>query len=226
MTTLDDLVQDATVAALNSDSLRDRVRKAADEAIDSCIKSAFGYSSDFRRLVEKKLREITPILNEDDFVTFSMAMRDAVSQRLSGVASVQAATIASELVDKLMEPRQVTVSELKDEFKEHCEEELAKDDLCHCEEVEVDGFLWNIEVGKSNDRYWDIVCSKDEDASHYGADTTRIRFRSSDVDPDVSECWHVSTYGKGLPPFSSAPIRGWELTIWQIATGIVKVATP
>jgi hypothetical protein len=226
-TSLDDLIADSIRNALQSDSIKKRVQEAADKAISDAISGAFGYSSPFRKGIEEAIREILPIPRAQDLAVFADATRELLQRRLATVASETAKTHLEEVIEKILPSDPViTLKELEEAYKDKLMDENR--DECSCDDYVA--YTWEIEQDSTHHiesmrRYWDLYFAPTEDESRYGSKTQTLRFKPTEANPELHECWTTSGFDKqqlGKTMFVG-PLYGFDLMVWRLATGTAKL---
>lgn len=224
---LDTLVSEAITNAINSDAIAKKVQASAEKAITETIDAAFGYNSPFRDGIKKAIGQVLPIANADDVATFGNAVREIIQQRLSRLASETAEAHLAKVIDDLLpESPVVTMKELREAYVDKLKEQATWAD-CHCDESDEDPeYTWQIDTGKSNDKYWDLWMSSEPDASRYsGKDLVVLRFRPVDDGSGLQQCWHARVDGHDCKAGSlfSGPLFGFDAMVFRLATGIAKL---
>lgn len=233
--TLDSLVQSAIRDALRAESLTDHVKKAADKAVREAVDGAFGYNSEFAKGLKETVKQVLPTTSADDLAEFSHAVRELIRRRLTNLASDTAKTHLDEVLSKILpDDPVITLDDLKVAYKKKLQEQISRNDLCHCEEVDEEylDFTWHVDTGNDSDvltsRYWDLWMSPEPGASRYGGkDVITLRFKSpfDQKDSDLFECWDASVGSneKLIGSLFTGPLYGFDAMVFRLRTGTAKL---
>ena len=226
--TIDGLIKQAVHDAIQSPDLIKQVRKAANEAVQSAINSAFGYNSDFREGITETVKRALPTVQVDDLANFSNACREVIQRRLSNLANETAADNLNRVLERILPSEPViTMKELRDAYRE---KQSRGECRCHDSEYpeEYDEFKWEIDdsdMESSTGHYWDLRIAPKLDASSYYGDSMLLRFRELKETPGLSECWAAEVGKKGdkIGSLFMGALFGFDAMVFRLATSTAKM---
>ena len=225
--TLNDVITASINNALNADAIASQVQKVADKAIAEAIESAFNYSSEFRKNLKAMVERAIPVIETDDLVKFTTAVRDVVTNRLKTLSSETAKVHMDELLANLLPDEPVIqMSELKKLYKD----KIARLDDCYCdgEDDYEDSFKWEIERGESKTQvYFDLLIAEDQSESRYGGKCLVLRFNDHDCEPGLYSCWNINDLRNESGVTGSifrGAVFGFDAAIFRLGTGAAKLA--
>lgn len=216
--TIESLVAESIENVLKSDAISEKIKGAAESAIESAIREAFGHGSRFRKSLREKIDQAIPIVDVDELSWFSNAVMVVIRERLSRLSDETARVHVGKVLDELIPNSSVIeLKDLKVRFSEKVKWDAMIEAHGDCDDMD---FLWREEKSEKSD-YWDLLISTDPDAGPFDKETIRMRFRPSSDDHSIHECWHVNREYSGT--LFAGPLFGFDAMLFRLATGISKL---
>ncbi len=218
--TLDAKIKKVMTESLEGDAIGESIEKHCSEAIDSVIRDAFSYSSDFRKALKAKVESVMPVLDETDLAVFVNAVRHVTQSRLVSLADDQAKKVVGEMLDKLLPDGNVITFE---EFEKSFREKLNIDEDAYEHEMVDHDYTFELIESETSDGFFDLKCSEDCDAGDYCHGTTSLRFKTGE--DGLLECWYVKMGSVEIPKDSPfvGPLYGFDAMVFRLYTGAARL---
>jgi hypothetical protein len=207
---LEKQISDAVADAIAPEKIGALIQKNVSAVVDDAVKSAFSYSSQFRKLAETSIAQLMPHeLKLDKQADWNHFITQAITERVAALNDQRLKEAIAPVLDQLLDtpPESIKLSELVRALVKNWRE---RGDVNSTHQLVV-------ESSATSDGYKDIYISKDKMRSNYSAD---VRLR---VDRD-NRVWAINLNGDDLAKQKFAgPYFNVEQQLFQLYACKTKI---